>query len=85
MIDNRRTRALGRSIRKALDGLLAEARANGVKSPTIFIEGEGGIYVMDADHDGEVHSDAHSAGGRQKAIVIAIRGALPHRTDVGAW
>lgn len=73
--------AIGKKVRAQLETMLQLARDAGVKRPVLYIESEGGIYVMDKDHpayesEGAVH---------QHAVVCSVFFALPFGTDVGAW
>jgi hypothetical protein len=77
-----RTRRIGRRLRRAMEEILAEARAHGIKTPVLFIEGESGVFVM--DRDAEPADWRAGAGERQKAIVWHVC-RLPDGSDVGAW
>jgi tRNA A-37 threonylcarbamoyl transferase component Bud32 len=76
-------RAEVRAIDKAMARMLAKAQAAGVKKPSLYFEAEGSIYIMDDDHDGQIHADGLSSGDRQKAVVADGKLSTPH--DVGAW
>ena len=72
-----------RAISKAMAGMLAKARAAGVRKPSIFFEAEGSVYVMDDEHQGQLHSDTCGGAVRHEAVVA--QGALTTHFDVGAW
>lgn len=80
-IDQKKLDAVAKKIRAALESALKLARDAGVANPMLYIEAEGGIYIMDRDHP----LYDHQGHERAKSVVGRIGGALPDYTDVGAW
>ncbi len=83
-IETPRTKAIGRRLRKAMDDILAEARAEGIRNPALFFESEGYVYVMDADSEDHTGSHNKTCEERQRAIRIHVC-TSPPGSDVGAW
>lgn len=82
---NPRMKALSRRLRRVLDDMLAEAKAQGHVHPFLYFEAEGGVYILDGDHEGVVHADLAGTKGRQAAVIFALPDKLPPGSDVGAW
>lgn len=74
-------KAEARAITKALKSMLEKARAAGIANPSIYIESEGSIHVMDMDHPG--YHDDKSLANRQDASVGAAVIETPY--DCGGW
>lgn len=77
MIDySKEAKAIGRILR----GMLDNAKAAGIEKPSIYIEGEGSIYVLD-----ESHPKIASRQGADSQEAIVGSGFIGCSYDVGAW
>lgn len=61
--------------------MLAKARAAGIANPTIYVESEGSIYVMDSDHPG-YHDDKSMANRQDASVGSAV---IDISYDCGGW